>query len=1518
MFQSEELKNHFLQSPTIKSNARVIADWNLNNVDNIKLVGNYRFRPLDGIASKYGSLPSDFDQNDSGNFYTNATLSDIVLDGGIDDLGNPTLLQQRKEKESLLFSLEDCFGRFRPRSGINKVRYGITKYLHHSHPQMAQRPRYYMSDKSDKFKYWTSYRLENGIEYGIANQTIGNRQHVINDAAPFVVYESPLAANRIVIKMQTNVGSVDLSPFSSLSGDVADPMYGEANATVPSEWSIDVLVNNKWQTIKTFKPSDRRPDGSPIVGEDGYLELAYGLIVPEQYSANFNYLGTISSINALPSSSNEGDSYLIKANDLDLGLFKIWVNSGWTDLTPKYGWYLISDQSASSAAMVTNLSNPDYYSSASITGRSYREFEYISGIRVAVSKMNSFNSTFDMIELSPRLVADISDLVVSYNVSKVASDLGNAGLPVGQLLAASGSLELFDPELSFLETNELSIVPFSSFKNMQIKFYDIITTTNSTYYVPIKTMYAETFPVFNPTTRRIELSLRDLYFYFESLSSPTLLLTNVSVSYAIATLLDNIGFSNYVFKRLPSETEDIIPFFFTNSDKSIAETLQDLAIATQTTMFFDEYNNFVMMSRGYMLPSSSDRSTDFFLLGSKDFDQNGIIKNYNVSNILANISDISVQTDNIFNDGKINFTSRYIQKSQASTKQTYMLDSQKRWVYKPVLLWEASGSETTKSQNEQQATQNSYALTAIPLKSNLSDSVPYVVNGQIINNIIDFGEAVYWLGRYNGFFYANGEIIQFDAVEYSIPGITNAVWINSVDEYQNYFSKIPFNGKMYPTGRVRIFAEPNYRVVNNQTVLANGDVARHGRGQFGTPVTAHPAGINTAWTDGKRVRGIGMNSKFIFDTLSNGQPKAVTDLVLEQKQYRELIIQKKAAIKVLSEEVNALQQKLLLDPSNTEISTTITSVMNDIKTAEASIAETMDLLSDSLQSSVKFMNLKEANTQAKRTQTTGKIKNFLAYSYPAENQQSALFATNSQMVQASALIMDGAGSTKTTFSPINHITYVYNSTKSTNNITGSFYTHFGTRMRVLGKMMANSDAYQEAYGSMPYLTVDTDNPQDNPVISGGSGGIAGLLNPETGDGYYFEIAALDAANVDKYNAANIFFYKVITSNPTTESKLDAYSMPQLLWRGMSDILVDTGDFIGQSRIFAQDSQTVYDLAFEYVDNVDGTRTFFLYLNGVQIATVSDANPIAAGSGMALFTRGTSKCLFENIYALSHNYGTNPSLKLSPVINSAFGKEVVTINESFSKYAISGLVQSTYLSSLGPAEPPKYNIYYDEFGTIMREAAYFNVNYDKAYPALYSRIAPTISKLKSYTTSSFFGGAYNAEFLVFNATDTVLLLDQSTGSPLQIQGIAFTQEANNELSVDEFFNEKSNLSNPNIENSLVVSSPTLYKQRYQDIKNTRITYGRNEFTIESPYIQSRDFANKLMEWLVNKVMKSRKSIGAKIFATPIIQLGDVVEIFYDSDNISQTGNSSGRFVVYQIDYSRDGNGPTMDLYLSEVD
>jgi hypothetical protein len=1453
VFISEDLKAHLEQSATVKLKSLVVAEWNMNMPDNIFKLGNYRYRPADN-SSIYFNVPSNFDNLDIGNFYTGATDADVVVNGGFKDDNTPQQFISKKEKLKLIYSLEDCLNPFRPRSGINKASYFNNKFLSNSGESMGQRPRYYMASRYDQFKYWTSYRTENNTEYGIANIN-SNGRYFINDTAPFVVYKENVPTNKIVIKMQTNVGDTDLGTFNTKIGTIPDPLYGNANKTTPSDWKVQYLRDNQWVDAYSFKQSDLRQSGDPIIGSDGYVELEYGLKIPEEYQSSFVFVDTFSSTTLLPDSSLEGYAYLVVENNLDRGTFYIWTNGNYSTFLPEYGWQLGSETINKNTNFITDLTSPDFFTDNIQGQNTFRNFVYIRGIRIVVNTMNKYESTFDLIEMSPRLVVDISNKVIDFKITKTLSDIGTTSLPVGQLLASNGELSLFDDDQAFNDQNENSIVSKYIRKNIKFTFYEtILNVFRQDYYVPIKTLYSEGLPQANVTAGTLSIKLRDLFFFLESMPAPRLLTTEASLSYAVATLLDYIGFSNYIFKRIDEKSEMVIPFFFVAPDQNVAEVLNQLAIATQTAMFFDEYNNLVIMSKDYLMPETeNDRNTDFILSGSNSQTETGIFKNL-PSTSLSNIISIASEDKKIYNDGKINYTTRYIQRSYGSIKQSSMIDRDKTWIYKPSLLWEVSGTETTKTINEISSNQSNYVLSAMPLNSNLSEFAPTVVNNKIINNIMDFGENIYWLSRFQGYFYSNGEIIKYDAVEFNITGTGN-VFISNNQEYQKYFSSLPFNGKIYPTGLVRIFVTPYYQTIEGISRFQNGSVAEHGRGQFGTPITSHQAGLDQYWFNNENIHGIDMKSEFLFTT--------------------------------------ALDSDILYP---------------------ATIVGAAGV----------------NNVLARQTTRSSVIKNFMSTDFLTETETNNTSSTKPGTIQSSALSMTGP-TFKTTEVPLNFVSYIH---KNLNNA----YKHFGTRVRIIGKIENNENKSQTPLGSTPYYQISGVQPDQNVTIGGGSGGLGLLVNPETNNGYYFEIIALTEENVNSYlkidergNAEksinNVVFYKV------KKDAANNNAIPIKLWGGLAKIIVDDGNFVGQQRLASEENSTVYDLSVEYED-IGKTRRFYLYINNKLIQIVDDVDPLPIYNNMALFVRGSSKCLFENIYALSKNYSQNTISTVSPEINNAFGQteESVTfnretglfgeneinLNESFRKYAISGVVQSTYLSGLSAQEPPKYNMYFDEFGSVMRECAYFDIKYDRAYPALYAQLSPTFNRIKGYTTSGFLADSYGAEFLIFNSTDTALNLDETSGNYLRIQGVSFTQDTTRQLTVDEYFKKRGSFSDPELKGDTLIVSPVIEKAKYDEIKQSRMIYGKNEFSIDSIYVQTDDDAEKLMGWIIDKTMKPKKSIGINIFAIPTLQLGDIVTIDYkDSSGLDLVASDLSRFVVYNIEYSRNNNGPNMTIYLSEV-
>ena len=1429
MFENKDLQTFLETSSTVRNKSVIIAEWNMNSPTNIKHIGNYRYRPTD-VSSIYSSLPTSFDINDAGNFYTGATDADVLVDGTFSNNNVPTTFLTKKEKLNTLYSLEACFEQFRPRSGINKAVFFENGKLHHPNLFMADRPRYYMADKNDKFKYWTSYRTESGQEYGIASKIRGS-QNSIEDACPFVVYKEKVPTNRLVIKMQTHTGTENLGPFSSPTGSKPDVFFGDLNKKVPSNWKIQFLKDGNWQDVISFNPSITRIDGSPIIKSDGYVEIAYGLIVPNEWRSKFVFAETYTSTSLLPEKSVIGYAYLIKTNEKDIGSYHIWNGTEYEIITPKYGWYVQDETVDRLTNFVTDATSPGVFTRSLDGKEQYREFEYISGVRIVVDAMNVKDSTFDLIEISPRLTMDVSDKTLDYSVNKSASDLGMSGLPVGQLIASNGSINIFDHDQAFNENNSSSIISKYINRHVQFKFYEVIVDVDGwDYFIPIKTLYSDAFPKQDFMGKTVSLTLRDMYWYLESTTAPEMLMTQVSVSSAVCLLLDSIGYSNYTFKRVDGEKEIIIPYFFVAPDKSVAEILQDLAISTQTAMFFDEYNKFVMMSKDYFMPTKEQRATTFELKGTKDFVTDKEIKNKGTNNSkIANVIEVSAQSNNVYNDGVINYTTRHIQRSVGSIRQASLLDDERVYIYKPALLWEVSGTENTKSINNEVNDQSSYVLSAIPLNSNLTADVPVVKNNIVINNTFSLGESVYWVTRYNGYFYSQGEIIKYDAVQFNVSGYGN-VWITSTEDYQDYFSKLPFNGKIYPTGLVRIYSEPKYFEQSGVIKLQNGPVVKHGRGQFGTEVVAHSAGISDYWKSDDNVKGCYMSAEYLFE-------------------------------------------------KKTPVPATTTDTAG--KTTDTGIS------SDAL---------------ARTSSRTGLIKNFMSTVMSGEITTATQPHPGS--IQSSALSLTGPNFT-TKEKPRNFVSYVHKS------FPDKKYKHFGTRLRIVGKIENAKNSGQTANGASTYFVVNGSTPDKNINISGGSAGLAVMLNTSTNVGYYFEIAALGLEKLssdDRRSVSNVFFYKIKSSQGT--------ATPVVLYDGLANILVDDGRFTGQSRMFAEENPTVYDLAVEY-KNIGNIRRFYLYLNGKMIKTVDDTDPLPEYSNIALFTRGSARAMFENVYALSGNYSQNTTFSIDAPVNSVFGDNEITANESFRKYAMSGLIQSTYLSGIGSSEPPKYSMYFEEFGSIMREAAAFNFKYDKAYPALTAKISPTFNNIKGYVVSGFKAGSYGAEFLIFNATDTQLNLDETSGNYLRIQGITFTQQSSNKLTVDEYFNKNSLELNPQFVSDRLISNPFKFKQDYQDIKLSRMTYGKKDFSLDTQYIQSQDEAVGLMKWIVEKTSKPRKSLGVKIFSIPTIQLGDIVTLDYVENNVSMASNPQNRFVVYNIDFSRSSNGPDMTLFLSEV-
>jgi hypothetical protein len=1507
MFSDSDLINHLQTKNSINVDSLIIAEWNQNDLLNLDNYGNYRFRP-DSASVIYRTLYPEYDSQDNANVYTNALESNYISQYKTEDPNEPLTFYSGETSRELYYSLKDCIKPFRPRSGINKILYfgesniNNTKFV--DSIRSGKRPRYYFCSRFDKFKYWNSYRKENGEEFGISSQapiffTTGDPSYKINDCVPFVSYKNKVATNRIVVKMQTNLAdptAVGINGEFLVPGTirtnnnlVTDPLQDITKSSVPKRWKIQYLnTNNNWIDALGFNENSTRRDGSRIVPWDGHVELYYGVKIPEEFKTNFHLYQYLDTVEQLPDTSiynsmstvKPGDAYIIGSSTSQPGTLYVWSQEleDWKTFGAEYGFSLLEEDDTKRLGLIKKILNPDYFNVGD--NDIYREFAFIKGIRIVVETMYAPNKPFELIELSPRLKVNITDYVLDYEINKnlMATDFG---LPVGGLVASTGGVNLSNHDGVFTELNIFnsetragSIISNNLKPQIKFDFYESILDVNGyDKFIPLKTFYSENAAVATSGMQDVSLNLRDAYFILESHNATSIFLQNSTLTKAVALLLDNIGFSNYVFKNINTANDPVIPFFFVEPDASVAEVLQRLAQATQTAMFFDEYNNFVIMPKEYLMPDISVREDN-----SAISERLTTLYGQKTNSIVPNIETISGFETKILNDGQINYTTRYIQREVSKLEQASLSLSERTYGYKSAILWELGDQQETRTINQPTANVG-YALGAVPLGTSLGSAVPTVVNYQVVNNTIDVGESAFWLPRFQGYLFANGEIIRYDAQQYQVDSpsasATNGlVWITNNNEYQKYFSQLVFNGKMVLTGLLRIYTEPYYENASGSNFdnleenvrYKNGEVRSHGRGQFGTIVTSHFAGLNSYWENTTNRKSFRMDSENIFSTTP-------TEFL------------------------------------------TVGQILSSVS------ASAYPLGNDTASQSQSLITSKIANFMKQSTRSEG----FSSY-----RQQDVAG------IQSSALIFNGPYPVPALQDPVYNLTHL-SSTSDRDLVSYVYkdldtdYRHVGTRMRIIGKI--KDDNSQSALNPTDLFKIDDSVGNVNlQTLSGGAGGIGYMVDPTTNSGYYLEIASMSEDILKYYGSTasaaavsgsvsldkvieNIIFYKVErTPYATQQSGKTNIAVPRKLWGSLAKIIVDEGKFVGADRLTSQDIP-VYDLALdaEILRNSNGIYKiiFNIYLNNKLIGTVTDDKPLqmpSSGLKTCLFTRGSSKCMFENIYALKNIREDDVSLgqriknTLSP--------------DSLRKYSLPAAIQNTYLSSIGTETRPTVDFYFEEFGTILRECAYFNIKYDQAYPALIAKIVPPFTVEKSYQISGFLPGSYGAEFLIFNTTDKAIDLSESSTNRIMIQGITFTQNISNVLTVDDYYRELSNFSDPLVVNNLIIS-PGRSEKIYDSIKNSRTVYGSKSFSLDSVYIQNEDSAKDVMKWILDKTIRPRKVFEIDTFATAHVQLGDIVKINFDLPEGVKMVDENKRFVVISAQYGRSSSNVKSQLRVMEV-
>ena len=377
-----------------------------------------------------------------------------------------------------------------------------------------------------------------------------------------------------------------------------------------------------------------------------------------------------------------------------------------------------------------------------------------------------------LIELSPRWYLDATDHLVSFNISKESSTSSEDLMPVGKISANSIDMSLVSYEstrkmVSFDKTMTLSSDKVYLYKQMEIRPYiklynsgGLLTDSLGSYdKIPQGVFYGDTwsFSEFG----EISLTALDGAKILQETIATKLLCENFSATAIIRRLLDSIGFTNYKFNIKDTDKSIITPtYWWTDSNKTVWDCLQELCRDTQMTAVFSYDNVLNFYSREWIFDSTRDAHWNFRSETSGS----------NLSNILSfSKNDLpSANQVKVFWNSVL--TSNYIQSAQAP------------WV------------------------SDSYFLAAFTLNQNILTSHTagqYMHLSPAVVNEEELGITAY---NYTGYLAVGSEIIEYDAVQFQYDdqnGVRQFVDLISKTDNNKYLG-LSKQGTLKPSGKYRI------------------------------------------------------------------------------------------------------------------------------------------------------------------------------------------------------------------------------------------------------------------------------------------------------------------------------------------------------------------------------------------------------------------------------------------------------------------------------------------------------------------------------------------------------------------------------------------------------------------------------------------------------------------------------------------------------------------------------------------
>ena len=1148
-----------------------------------------------------------------------------------------------------------------------------------------------------------------------------------------------------------------------------------------------------------------------------------------------------------------------------------------------------------------------------LTSASPTELRRIKGIRLKLDEMTLVRgkdsslspASLEIIEISPRLQVNLTDYVESFNFSTSLGDSTSFGLPIGSIVSGVGTIILSNEEKQFLISSILGSLKMLN-QDVKFNFYSKVTLDNNQQYtVPMKELYSNEWTVGQDYS--VSVALEDGLKFLREISAPDLLFSsNIPMSTLILLLMDNVGVTGLEFKKssdaVVHDKEDIrIKNFFCQKEQTVAEVLEQIAIATQCSMFYDASGRLNVLTKEKLAENVSYEDSE---PGQGNINPNPMKYVWYSNDWFfygGNTDALPSETEWTYsNDYGLWISEDHPVPLQSPGTDFWMVGDEDFSVSDPEYVYAASYTANIASISE-------YKINPItdgdivyhtygPKKEPLLQSLQLDKEKSSILDKLRIDEIPLASLAFSNYGYASTILWEPAQDNTSVLGAANVVRdIPPVSPSATFSSQYTASDEDNLVRRLYIDSNNNNQQRNSLIVYID----------INEGVTISPyEGIILVDSEYIKYRGK------LFYISSTNQLFSGYRIIFNENEFSQLRsnIRKGDSISFRGLVVE-IRTKILRKSGNQYVYKIIGDGRGHLKSKverHFALAEDSDGIEEEKAFKLTLGSSKTSNTPGKIKATT-KFDFLDKIRYKSGKKILGTIPQESLTSYLGFLHLSGPTSHK---EDSDILLSILDSNKSKSvpqrlkdmnkqvdeDVPGNFddYVYMQGEKNIYGQKIALEfspnvvSARMRLYSPRRLIRGNEQIMSTNSSIAGIGFGIN-----SNNEGYFLEVESAGSGKqfVDEKEAwlNNLRFYKVQLKSQ--ENGKNVYRPKLLFAESVGAFTV----FDTAVQVIKNDDQTfdpVFDIDIEIKKYANGIK-YTIYYGGKKLGTyiepIGEAINVDSKS-IFLFVRNDSQVLCEYIMAAARPYsvvtGKNESdfFKNYKHFDRQLEKGIIPVNKNF----------------MFKDDGKGIQFYFNDFARLAREVKEYDIRF--AAPAFASALLD-ISKINpKYFVKSYKPTPFGAKLTLVNSSGAAIAIGESDQLPIFIVGIA-AQEIN----------------------SGVVTMKDIYdatqddKRRQTDREKNIAIYGIQSFNLDSQYIQSISQARNLMRWLSRYCGRQRVKLSLEVFSNPLLELGDKVRVFDKSRGYFQNNEAFGptTFVVSSISHSVSSNGPSMTLDLIEV-